>query len=151
MGGNKTCGKCKVKLDSTDIPISPSELDLLSEEEIKNGYRLACFINLNSDTTIKIFEEGQLEVVTEGMDLLIDFDPAVKQGTWNIDQDTQDNNKSYLELLNRTTKTYNTGLQQIQDLSEVIGEKELSFLSYKDRIVSISRKPLDRAMGWLLT
>lgn len=42
-GGNGTCGKCKVKAVIGDFnPLMEEEKNCLTEEEIKEGYRLAC-------------------------------------------------------------------------------------------------------------
>ncbi|MBE7028250.1 MAG: DUF4445 domain-containing protein [Ruminococcaceae bacterium] len=41
-GGNGTCGKCKVKASGNLLPMSETESMLLSDEEKKNGIRLAC-------------------------------------------------------------------------------------------------------------
>lgn len=40
--GSGTCGKCKIKLLSGNLPITETERKLLSEEEVTQGIRLAC-------------------------------------------------------------------------------------------------------------
>lgn len=40
-GGLWSCGKCKIQLDNT-FPISDTENNLLTENELEMGIRLAC-------------------------------------------------------------------------------------------------------------
>ncbi|MFH1562206.1 MAG: ASKHA domain-containing protein [Nitrospirota bacterium] len=57
-GGNQTCGKCKVIIESGTIEGGVSEK--LTPEEIKKGYRLACASRIKTDLTVKIPVESQL-------------------------------------------------------------------------------------------
>lgn len=58
--GLGVCGKCKIKLASTDVSIS--ERKLLGEENIKSGYRLACMHSIDEvdkEFILKSFESGK--------------------------------------------------------------------------------------------
>ncbi|MDI6736154.1 MAG: ASKHA domain-containing protein [bacterium] len=57
-GGNQTCGKCKVIIESGTIEGGISEK--LTTEEIKKGYRLACASRIKTDLSVKIPVESQL-------------------------------------------------------------------------------------------
>ena len=60
-GGKGVCGKCLVKLgkdDPENLP-SPIEKELLEEEDIKEGYRLACQVFPHRDVSISIPEESR--------------------------------------------------------------------------------------------
>ena len=55
-GGMGKCGKCKVKiLSRTDTP-TQVETELLGEEELKQGIRLACRTRVNDDLQISVGE-----------------------------------------------------------------------------------------------
>ncbi|MBN1698832.1 MAG: 2Fe-2S iron-sulfur cluster binding domain-containing protein, partial [Spirochaetales bacterium] len=56
-GGKGTCGTCKAKVVSDIGPYLPTELPLLSEEEQKEGIRLACQIKVKKNIEIEIPEE----------------------------------------------------------------------------------------------
>ncbi|MEW6620173.1 MAG: ASKHA domain-containing protein [bacterium] len=56
-GGNHTCGKCKVIIESGTIEGGISEK--LTAEEIKKGYRLACVSKIKSNLTVRIPAESQ--------------------------------------------------------------------------------------------
>ncbi|MDI6792973.1 MAG: ASKHA domain-containing protein [bacterium] len=65
-GGNQTCGKCKVIIESGEIEGGLS--DKLSPEEIEKGYRMACTSKIKSDLEVRIPVESQLSdkrVLTE--------------------------------------------------------------------------------------
>ncbi len=53
-GGYGTCKKCRIKI--TDGDIEPSKLDFraFTESEIKDGWRLACLVRANRNTTIEV-------------------------------------------------------------------------------------------------
>lgn len=56
-GGKGECGKCKVIVSSPKFmpdTLSVSEKKLLSAEEIKKGFRLACQCHLNQNSTITV-------------------------------------------------------------------------------------------------
>jgi len=55
-GGLGKCGKCKVKVLSSIGPPSKEEEELLAEEELKRGIRLACRTKIEKDLVIYIGE-----------------------------------------------------------------------------------------------
>jgi len=50
-GGLGKCGKCKVKIVSSIGPLSNEERKFLDDEEIKQGFRLACRTTVDKDLT----------------------------------------------------------------------------------------------------
>ena len=82
-GGVGACGKCKVIVREGEVsPLTEVELNLLSREEVENGYRLACQVKVLGDVTVYIPEESrvlkrrmQVEGVTREVKLL----PAVEK------------------------------------------------------------------------
>jgi len=56
-GGQGTCGHCKVTVISGGGPVLPTELPLLTQEEIANGVRLACQVKVKQDIEVRIREE----------------------------------------------------------------------------------------------
>jgi len=57
-GGLGKCGKCKIKVLSSIDPPSKAEKELLDEEELKQGIRLACRTKVNHDLVISTVERG---------------------------------------------------------------------------------------------
>jgi uncharacterized 2Fe-2S/4Fe-4S cluster protein (DUF4445 family) len=58
-GGAGTCGKCKVKIDSGEVKSEITER--LSDEELDEGYRLACITTVESDLSVSIPVESLLD------------------------------------------------------------------------------------------
>ncbi len=59
-GGGGTCGKCMF-LTSAQLPITPSEQDHLSEEQLKEGYRLGCQHKFSEVNSIEVNTNGNIE------------------------------------------------------------------------------------------
>ncbi len=55
-GGRATCGFCKLKLPEAGAAL-PTELPMLSREEVKNGTRLICQVKVTSDLNLHIPQE----------------------------------------------------------------------------------------------
>lgn len=50
-GGNHTCGKCKIRAQGALSPVTQAEMALLTQEELAEGVRLACFVQIEGDCT----------------------------------------------------------------------------------------------------
>src|SRR5690606_32648127 len=74
-GGNGSCGKCRVKVNTGRGGISAADLNLLTEQEVERGYRLACRTVIEDDMEIEILKEEGLQILTDTMDRLIKFHP----------------------------------------------------------------------------
>ena len=60
-GGKGICGKCKVLVKKGIAAAVPLEEELLSKEEIKKGFRLACQAKLFQDSIIEVPSEIRLD------------------------------------------------------------------------------------------
>lgn len=56
-GGRGTCGYCKVQIREGGGPVLATETPFLTEEELKNDYRLSCQCKVKEDIKIEIPEE----------------------------------------------------------------------------------------------
>ncbi len=81
-GGSGTCGQCRVQIiEGKTSPLSASEADLFTELELRNGQRLACRTQAESDVRVHIPRESLLigpQLQLEGDDALLHLDPAVQ-------------------------------------------------------------------------
>ena len=107
-GGKGTCGKCYVIVEKQEDfnEITKNELALLSPNEIRLGYRLACCSKILRESdkkiTIMIPRSSRLlkrKFQTTGIDLLISISPSIK--------------KYYLQLLKPTLQDVNTDLERL--------------------------------------
>jgi uncharacterized 2Fe-2S/4Fe-4S cluster protein (DUF4445 family) len=58
-GGNGLCGKCKLRVEGDTNPISDKEREYLLPEEIKQGFRLACYCNVHAPLKVYLDYSGQ--------------------------------------------------------------------------------------------
>ena len=73
--GLGVCGKCKIKLESTDV--STSERKLLGEENIKSGYRLACMHSIDEVDKEFILKYFESEKKPDSIVLTESFTPKI--------------------------------------------------------------------------
>jgi len=70
-GGNGVCGRCKVQVSGDMVLADKDSISLLSKDEIKEGYVLACQARIDHDMEIVIPPESRLEeqqiLMGEGM------------------------------------------------------------------------------------
>ncbi|MGB2983392.1 MAG: ASKHA domain-containing protein [Candidatus Bipolaricaulia bacterium] len=69
-GGDGICGKCRVVVESGEIDADPTTL--LTRDEIRRGYTLACRTRLLGDVTASIPKEAR----SDGAQILIDEDAS---------------------------------------------------------------------------
>ena len=53
-GGRGNCGKCKVRLIEGELPINTMDRVQLSEEELKQGIRLACQAKPKQEVRVEV-------------------------------------------------------------------------------------------------
>jgi uncharacterized 2Fe-2S/4Fe-4S cluster protein (DUF4445 family) len=103
-GGKKTCGKCKVRVlegfferhgiqSRTEhlSPLTSEEKKFLTDEELSEGYRLACATQVQGDALIHVPEEsrGGKQVVRKEVTLRkIELNPAVRVHTAKLEKPT---------------------------------------------------------------
>jgi len=83
--GDGTCGKCRVVVAEHGESLGDltySEQDLLTEREVRQGYRLACQISVKEDLVVRIPEETGLrirQVQSTGLERETRLNPSVKK------------------------------------------------------------------------
>lgn len=84
-GGNKTCGKCRIKIVSGEpenvTNIADEERRILSDNEINSGVRLACMTYPCGDIVVEILRKSQLSeqvVLINGKCRSVPLNAAVK-------------------------------------------------------------------------
>nr|WP_296487411.1 ASKHA domain-containing protein [uncultured Acetatifactor sp.] len=65
-GGHGRCGKCKVTVRGAVSELSHSEKQLLTEEEIRRGIRLACCVKVEGDCVVSLATAGDGQIKISG-------------------------------------------------------------------------------------
>lgn len=115
-GGQGTCGKCKVIIESGQY--NTGATPFLSKKEISGGYVLACLTLVEGDLTLRIPEVSRTvgkKIISGGADTLINDRWAI--GGWDINPRTK---TYYLHLSPPTLEDNRSDLERIA--SELIAQ-----------------------------
>jgi ferredoxin len=63
-GGESACGGCKVRVLEGDVPVTATMRDALSENEIRDGWRLACCASAAGRVVVEV-EQWSLRVLSD--------------------------------------------------------------------------------------
>ena len=90
-GGQGKCGKCKVKVLSTIGPPSKEAKELLDEEELNTGIRLACRTKIKKDLAIYVGEANSelkyFQILKAGYLPLLQLDPLIEKTLVSVPPD----------------------------------------------------------------
>ncbi len=62
-GGKGRCGKCAVQVLKGDIPISAEDRAVFNENQLGDGFRLACRAEIQDDCEVKLIRSGSDDIV----------------------------------------------------------------------------------------
>ena len=101
-GGHGTCKKCKVQITEGIVPISRLDIRAFSQEELKNGWRLACVARATENLAITVpAMTTRPKAATVGVGRQVILRPAVQ--------------KRYLELVEPTLHDQRPDIQRVKD------------------------------------
>jgi uncharacterized 2Fe-2S/4Fe-4S cluster protein (DUF4445 family) len=101
-GGHGTCKKCKVQITEGVVPISRLDIRAFSQEELKNGWRLACVARATENLAITVpAMTTRPKAATVGVGRQVILRPAVQ--------------KRYLELDEPTLHDQRPDIQRVKD------------------------------------
>lgn len=158
-GGKGTCGKCKVYLNKGELgAVVAAERKKLTEEELKNGCRLACKATILGTCTIDVPEEsllGEQKILIEGSDMEVKVDPLVKAYSVVLPIPSLNDNKcDWYRLEDELAKVseykdIKMDLSMLRQLPNYIRDNEydLSVTMFKNRVMDISRRNDNKIYG----
>jgi uncharacterized 2Fe-2S/4Fe-4S cluster protein (DUF4445 family) len=101
-GGHGTCKKCKVQITEGIVPISRLDIRAFSQEELKNGWRLACVARATENLAITVPPmTTRPKAATVGVGRQVILRPSVQ--------------KRYLELTEPTLHDQRPDIQRVTD------------------------------------
>ena len=148
--GKGACGKCKLILESGSV--EPDPTPLLTDQEKKNNYLLACRTKLQGDVAVSIPPEAverKLKVAGLGEELSVQFkglvsriEPMLQEISLELSPPTLEDSVSDLDRLNRGLKKagydvdrLNVGLKVMRELSNTMRDD-----SWKVKVSIIRKK-----------
>ncbi|MCT4542311.1 MAG: ASKHA domain-containing protein [Vallitalea sp.] len=142
-GGNKTCGKCKVKLIQGSLELSDEEKQFLTKEEINDGIILACFHRITQDITIELIANQTNHNIQT--DYIISSPKNPKYNLITINEMNENNNMSITEIINKKLQVdYKYSLHAIRQLSNInyLEEKIYLLSQNNNNILRINSKKI---------
>ena len=101
-GGHGTCKKCKVQITEVIVPISRLDIRAFNQEELKNGWRLACVARATENLAITVpAMTTRPKAATVGVGRQVILRPAVQ--------------KRYIELVEPTLHDQRPDIQRVKD------------------------------------
>jgi len=101
-GGHGTCKKCKVQIKEGIVPISRLDIRAFNQEELKNGWRLACVARATENLAITVpAMTTRPKAATVGVGRQVILRPAVQ--------------KRYIELVEPTLLDQRPDMQRVKD------------------------------------
>jgi uncharacterized 2Fe-2S/4Fe-4S cluster protein (DUF4445 family) len=101
-GGHGTCKKCKVRVASGSVPVSPLDTRAFAADELRGGWRLACRAQADADLEIEVPPlTTRPKAATVGVGRQVILRPAAQ--------------KRYLELSEPTLADQRSDLQRVLD------------------------------------
>ncbi|MHB9034329.1 MAG: ASKHA domain-containing protein [Anaerolineae bacterium] len=127
-GGKGTCGKCKVIATNGLGALTKLELRSLDENELAQGYRLACQAVITGDVEVVVPEESRrsrVSILAEGVQTTLNDDPWILTRSMHIAEPSLENQIGDAERLAKAYKDagwgdFNPTLHALQQLPEAI-------------------------------
>src|SRR5208283_1247464 len=63
-GGDGACGGCKVRVVEGEVPVTPAMRDVLTKDELRDGWRLACFAAASKSVIVEV-EQWSLRILAD--------------------------------------------------------------------------------------
>jgi uncharacterized 2Fe-2S/4Fe-4S cluster protein (DUF4445 family) len=100
-GGKGLCGKCRVQVKGYG-EYSEDEMKFFAQEELEQGFRLACQVTISNDLTVYVPEESlakKQRILVEGVSREITLEPNVKKIFLKLPEPTLEDNRTDVERI----------------------------------------------------
>lgn len=157
-GGKGICGHCRVKIVAGDISLpTENEKDLLTQEELAAGYRLACQALVIDNVKVEIPPEslmGRQELQVEGQSESVQADPAIKRYTLELAESSLENPVSVWQQVERVMceqhrfNEIRIDLELLRQAPALSNDKQVAFtLRGHEVINAYFTEPSPRSLG----
>jgi uncharacterized 2Fe-2S/4Fe-4S cluster protein (DUF4445 family) len=125
--GNGTCGKCKVHVEGIINKPKSKEKHLLSDKLIENSFRLACYVDIDSDLNIYInSEEKKAKIATHSIEREVKIEPLVKKVYIHLPSPHIEDQKNDIERVEKAfdKRILKNSMNIISELPDVLRKEE---------------------------
>ncbi|NLH27053.1 MAG: DUF4445 domain-containing protein [Syntrophomonadaceae bacterium] len=132
-GGRGRCGKCRVRIREGVVPPSDSDRVHFDEEELKEGYRLACTLTVQGDLVLELPQEvtGH-KILIDAAERSMEIKPHLQKVHLEVKEPSIEDQKADWDRLRdelaavKGDKDYRITLPALQALPKVLREKKFS-------------------------
>ena len=142
-GGHGKCGKCKIRARGNLSAPSEAELRLLTEDELKNGIRLACLTYAVGDCELETISSTEAQIVTGGTSVGFELKPTFKKYGAAIDIGTTTLAAHLYDNRGRLLSEYSRLNPQSEWGADVISRIEASMAGKRDALAQSILEALD--------
>lgn len=123
-GGRGQCGRCRVVIRSPAPPLTPAERGCFSLEEMQEGWRLACQVEVSADLVVEIPARSlavhKAKILAEHLPIVLNAtDWPLRKVRVRLRQDQEDAPRALVERLKNQLGDISFSLELLQKLSSV--------------------------------
>ncbi|MFH1476519.1 MAG: ASKHA domain-containing protein [Verrucomicrobiota bacterium] len=123
-GGVGTCGKCRVQITSGVSAPSAADQKVFSDEEIRNGWRLACQTSIGNDITVHIPASSlfadQHQILETSAGAKIEVAPAIRKIFVEMPAPSLDDETPDLLRLEQAIGSFKTDIELLRKLPNLL-------------------------------
>jgi len=132
--GKGRCGKCKVRILKGGglSPLTAEEIKFLTEEEIKEGVRLACFLSVSDDIEIEFFRlPEEMRILSHFHPIDFNLNPLVQYKKIEVDRPVLSSPRGDMEgLFHALAGQYRIGLPVLRQLPTALRKGKWSIVVF---------------------
>jgi uncharacterized 2Fe-2S/4Fe-4S cluster protein (DUF4445 family) len=123
-GGKGLCGKCKVRIAGYRRH-TEAEAQFFSQDELTQGYRLACQVIIDSDLTVYVPETSLVKkqrILVEGLSREITLEPNVRKIFLKLPEPTLEDNRTDVDRIRDSVEVEITevSMEALQEIPSVL-------------------------------
>jgi len=146
-GGAGTCGKCQIKIAAGLEEPSEADKNIFNENQLQDGWRLACQTPIHNDSVIYIPESSRLisqhKIVIESKtEKPAEILPSVRKLYVELPKPTMEDNAADLLRLEEAIGNFKTDLKQLCNLPKLLRQ-----YNYKGTAVLTDHRLIDFEFG----
>ena len=148
-GGNHTCGKCKVVIQSgTFSPLSAEEHKFLSNQEIESGVRLACLTHVIDGGRVKIPQKTNANIRELGVLREVECLPAIVRKYLELNAPSATDQRDDQLRIQESLKTpVKFSFDALRKLPQVLAEANYKLTVVKDQNTIIKVLPFNQTLS----
>ena len=155
-GAAGICGKCIVQIIRSSIEFPPTEIEksFLSDEQLSDGFHLACETVINDNIKVQVPAESitaSQVLQLEGSGYIAQPDPLIRQIAVNLKEPALNDLMSDLSRLQKNYRkdSLNINLNVVRKLPQILRETEwkVNLVIRDNEVLNATSQPLDNLLG----